>query len=136
MKRSYGAKKDANHVEIVTAFRKMGASVIDLSDVGGGVPDLIVCCHGVVDLVDIKNPKTGYGRRGLNKLQRNWAEQWRGSPVYMVYTVGDVMEMVQGDKSKVKSHGRKDRCQTSDCPEASRAKGRTTLSLPAKSGGS
>lgn len=103
--KTYGAKKDANHNEIVDAFKKLGAPVMDLSSMGGGVPDLIVECQGVLHLVDVKNPKTGYGKRGLNKLQKKWAEQWNGGPVYLVYTLQDVENLVNGRCNKVKAYG-------------------------------
>ena len=80
----YGAKKDANHNEVVAALEKAGASVLDMSAIGGGFPDLIVGFRGVSLLMEIKNPKTSYGRRGLNKNQIRWQEIWRGGPVSMV----------------------------------------------------
>ena len=104
-KRKYGNKKDANHKEIVDAFEALGASVLDLSDMGCGVPDLIVWCMNGWQLVDVKNPKTGYGRRGLNPLQREWASKWKGGPVYMVSTIDDVVALINGKKESVKSFG-------------------------------
>ena len=53
-KRKYGNKKDANHKEIVDAFEALGASVLDLSDMGCGVPDLIVWCMHGWQMVDVK----------------------------------------------------------------------------------
>ena len=80
----YGAKKDANHNEIVDALKKAGASVIDLSTVGNGCPDLIVGLQSKTILMEIKNPKTSYGRRGLNKNQIKWKEQWIGGTFCVV----------------------------------------------------
>lgn len=96
MTRKYGAKKDANHVEIVGAFEKLGAAVLDLSTMGSGVPDLFVKCREVTYLVDVKNPKTGYGKRGLNPLQKEWAEKWKGGPVYLISTVEQVADLFHG----------------------------------------
>jgi len=96
------AKKDANHVPIVNAFEKLGCGVVDLSDVGRGVPDLLVWASGLWHLVDIKNPETGYGKRGLNPRQKKWAEEWRGGPVYLVYTVADVVLLANGKTSELK----------------------------------
>jgi hypothetical protein len=104
-KRRYGNKKDANHKEIVDAFERLGSAVLDLSDMGYGVPDLIVSCKSSWQLVDVKNPKTGYGRRGLNPIQKDWALKWKGGPVYMVSSVDDVISMVNGNYSAVKSFG-------------------------------
>lgn len=92
----YGAKKDANHKEIVGAFQKMGAAVMDLSTLGRGVPDLVVWCQSSWHLVDVKNPKTGYGRRGLNERQKEWALEWKGGPVYLISTVEQAVDLVNG----------------------------------------
>lgn len=79
-------RRDDNHGEVVEAFEQGGACVLDLSSVGGGVPDIIVSYLDVLHLVEIKNGTNSYGRRGLNKRQRKWAENWRGSPVIVVHT--------------------------------------------------
>lgn len=104
-KRLYGNKKDANHNEIKQAFEDRGAGVLDLSDIGSGVPDLLVWCHDAWHLVDVKNPETGYGKRGLNPLQQEWAENWKGGPVYLVYDESDVDAVVEGRFDDVKSQG-------------------------------
>lgn len=80
----YACKVDANHAEVVAALRAAGASVIDTSRLGKGVPDLIVGFREITLLMEIKNPKTQYGRRGLNKNQRVWAETWQGGAVAVV----------------------------------------------------
>jgi len=80
----YGAKKDANHHEVVEAMQKAGASVIDMSHVGRGFPDLIVGFQSQTILMEIKNPKTAYGRKGLNKNQLKWKEQWIGGAYCVV----------------------------------------------------
>lgn len=94
----YGAKKDANHVEIVAAMRLCGLSVLDVSTLGCGVPDLIVFIPqmGEIRLVEIKNLKTGYGRRGLNKNQRDWIKWWKGSDVVIVTSVQEVADLAAG----------------------------------------
>ncbi|SEO78270.1 hypothetical protein [Nitrosovibrio sp. Nv6] len=102
MTRKYGAKKDANHKEIVDAFEKLGACVLDMSTLGSGVPDILVMCKGTPYMVDIKNPKTGYGKRGLNQNQKEWAAEWKGGPVYMISTVDQVTDMVNGRLGSIK----------------------------------
>jgi hypothetical protein len=84
----YGAKKDANHHEIVDALQKAGAYVIDMSHVGKGFPDLIVGFQLKTILMEIKNPKTAYGKKGLNKNQLKWKEQWLGG----AYCIADSPE--------------------------------------------
>ena len=80
----YGTKKDANHNEVVDALRGAGCLVEDMSHVGCGFPDLMCADNGVLFLVEIKNPKTGYGRRGLNKRQKEWHKEWEGYPISIV----------------------------------------------------
>jgi hypothetical protein len=80
MRKQYGAKKDANHKEIVKALEQMGACVVDFSSIGGGMPDLAVWCRAAWHMVEIKNLETGYGRRGLNKLQE--VKDWQGAGLF------------------------------------------------------
>ena len=51
------AKVDANHTEMVSAFRKLGCSVLSLASLGRGVPDLLVSLGGITWLVEVKMPK-------------------------------------------------------------------------------
>jgi hypothetical protein len=100
----YGAKKDANHNEIFDELRKHCA-VYDLSSAGCGLPDGIAWINEAWHLFDVKNPKTGYGRRGLNPVQKKWIEQWEGGPVYLVYTADDARELGKGNFDAIKSVG-------------------------------
>ena len=51
---SYANRIDANQNEIVAAFERLGCSVIDLSAVGKGVPDLAVSVFRQTVLVEVK----------------------------------------------------------------------------------
>ena len=90
----YGAKKDANHGEIVDALKTHGACVIDMSHVGQGFPDLIVGFSGQTLLMEIKNPKTAYGKRGLNKNQSKWRDGWIGGPYAVVSSIDGALAAV------------------------------------------
>jgi hypothetical protein len=90
----YGRKKDANHNEIVDAMTKVGAYVIDMSHVGRGFPDLIVGFKKMTILMEIKNPKTSYGKKGLNKNQLQWKEQWTGGTYCVVDSVDAALRMI------------------------------------------
>lgn len=100
----YGAKKDANHNEIFAELRKH-CYVLDVSAAGSGLPDGIICIDGKLYLFDVKNPKTGYGRRGLNAVQKKWVEQWKGIPVYLIYTVEEAARFAKGDFTGIKFEG-------------------------------
>lgn len=95
MKRS-AAKRDANHGELAELFEQLGCSVQDLSHAGvSGWPDVVVGCMGRNHLVEIKNPETAYGRAGLNRNQRDFAQRWRGGMLYAVSTRDEVIALVQ-----------------------------------------
>ena len=100
-KLKYGAKKDANHSEIFD-YIAAHTAVKDLSNAGFGVPDGIAWVSDGWRLFDVKNPKTGYGKRGLNARQKSWADDWRGGPVYLIYTVEDAKFFVRGEFSSLK----------------------------------
>lgn len=86
---------DANQKEIVDGLRKAGVSVLITSELGRGFPDLVIAKHGINHLVEIKNPKSQYGKRGLNPNQQAFAEWWTGGPVYMVKTLEEALEIVK-----------------------------------------
>jgi hypothetical protein len=95
-KLKYGAKKDANHNVIFDMIRKFTAAY-DLSNSGCGVPDGIAWCAGGWQLFDVKNPNTRYGKRGLNDRQKRWANDWRGGPVYLIYTIEQAEQFAKGN---------------------------------------
>ena len=109
-KMKYGAKKDANHVEVFEKLREVCPAVYDLSNHGCGLPDGVAWVAEEWRLFEVKNPKTAYGRRGLNKVQRKWLNQWKGGPVYMIYTVDEAAKFGCGDFDgiKVEGGGKKD----------------------------
>lgn len=101
--KKYGAKKDANHNVISTYLEYRGCFVKDLSGAGCGVPDLIVWVKTEWVLVEIKNTKTGYGKRGLNKRQKEWATNWKGGKVYMVTSTKEAELLATQQYDKLKS---------------------------------
>lgn len=100
-KKKYGAKKDANHKEIFDAIRQLTACH-DLSNAGCGVPDGVAWAGDGWQFFDVKNPRTGYGRRGLNPRQREWANDWRGGPVYLIYTAEEAVDFARGNLDELK----------------------------------
>ncbi len=103
--KKYGAKKDANHAEIVAALRKCGVGVFDASDIGRGFPDLICGHRQLTHLVEIKNEKTPYGRAGLNEKQKKWARKWTGGPVYVIKNIQDVKSFAEGRFDELYAYG-------------------------------
>jgi len=66
-------KVDANQGEIVDALRRTGYSVEIISDVGRGVPDLLVGRDGYNMLIEVKS-----GDAGLTDDEQARASAWRG----------------------------------------------------------
>jgi len=83
-------KTDHNQAEIVEALRAIGASVQDLSAVGGGCPDLACGFRGQVFMLEIKNPAT---KGKLNVLQKVWHKNWNGH-VAVVRTVEEALREI------------------------------------------
>lgn len=94
MRAGFKCRVDANQAEIVNALRGAGASVIDASAAGGGVPDLIIGFNGKTILMEVKNPKTSYGRKGLNENQKRWVDKWIGGPVCLVDSIEAALRVI------------------------------------------
>ena len=96
-KRKYGNKKDANHNLLFEKLKEHSVPHIDLSPLGCGVPDGVAHTPAGWQLFDVKNLKTGYGRRGLNKNQREWAENWQGGCVFLVHDESEMVAFIKGE---------------------------------------
>jgi hypothetical protein len=73
------SESDSHQRAIVAAFERGGASVVDLSQLGFGVPDLLVGYKGVTELVEVK---LGNGR--MSHSQRAMRNTWAGREVKTV----------------------------------------------------
>ena len=87
------ARVDDNQAEIVAAFRKLGCSVLDMSALGGGKPDLLVGCGGLNICVEVKDGAKSPSRRALRPLQRDFRDNWTGG-LRIVENLADVTETV------------------------------------------
>jgi hypothetical protein len=89
------AKVDRNHAEIRDALRSFpGVTVRDCSHVGGGFPDLVVGFRGITMLLEIKDGAKVPSARRLTSHQRTFAEQWTGSPIWVVESVAQAIDVV------------------------------------------
>ena len=89
------ARTDGNHTAIVDAFRAMGASVLDLSRMGRGCPDLLLGWHGRCFLVEVKDGKLSASRRKLTPDQVDFHAYWRGQ-LAIVTSVDEAIELLKG----------------------------------------
>ena len=49
------ARIDANHVEVRSALRAAGWTVVDCARIGAGFPDLLIARRGTIRMVEIKD---------------------------------------------------------------------------------
>ena len=82
------SRPDANQGSIVMILEEVGATVVDLHEVGGGCPDILVGYKGVNYLVEIK---TASGK--LNAKQIKWHNKWKGQKV-VLRTEAEALEMI------------------------------------------
>jgi len=82
------AKRDGNHAAIVAALKARGCTVLDLSSVGGGAPDILVAFSGRMLLMEIKNPD---GRDRVSANQVEWHRAWKGPKVVVVRSVEEAL---------------------------------------------
>lgn len=88
------AKVDKNQAEVVTALRKVGASVQSLASIGKGCPDLLVGYHGILYLMEIKDGTNIPSKQLLTDDQKKWHEAWTGSPVYVVRSIDQALKIL------------------------------------------
>jgi len=76
-------RADANQAQIVKKLRDMGATVVILSQVGGGCPDLLCGFQGRNYVFEVKTPqaarkKNPFGKSVLSDRQVKWFLLWKG----------------------------------------------------------
>jgi len=83
-------KLDENHRAIVATLQYNGALVGDLSNAGGGIPDLVVGYRGVLFLVEVKTLKGA-----LSPKQKEFFAQWSEYPTLIIRTVDEAMDVME-----------------------------------------
>lgn len=72
------AKTDDNQRAIVNALRRAGCSVLILSGVGKGCPDIAVGRAGVTYMLEIKDGRKRRSAQRLTEHEADWHANWRG----------------------------------------------------------
>ena len=96
------ARTDANQKAIVTALRRIGASVAVTSGIGNGFPDIVVGYRGRNYLIEIKDGDKPPSKRKLTPDEAAWHEAWRGE-VMVVESVDDALAALNLIKVKAKN---------------------------------
>lgn len=91
-------KVDANHSEIVEAFRRLGYSVRSTATLGKGFPDLCIAKFGVNTLIEVKDGKLPPSGRKLTEDEETFWREWNGS-IVLIQSVDEVMAF---DKKRLK----------------------------------
>lgn len=87
------ARVDANHSEIVQGLRKAGCSVLDLSRVGQGCPDICVGFGGINLLMEIKDGSKSPSARKLTVDEVKFHRGWSGA-VTVVNSLEDAIKQI------------------------------------------
>jgi hypothetical protein len=91
----YRAKVDANHTDVVTALRSVGAGVQSLAMVGDGCPDLLVAFRGVWYLLEVKDGSKPPSHRKLTPAEQMWLFRFDElAPVFVVSSVDEALEVI------------------------------------------
>lgn len=69
---------DANQNEIVDTFRQLGISVLILSEVGKGCPDLCLGYAGRNYFIEIKNGHKCKSHQKLTNAEKSFQINWKG----------------------------------------------------------
>ena len=99
--------RDANQPAIVAALKRAGCSIVDLAEVGGGCPDLLVGRQGWTYLIEVKNPDSKYRRalkyEEMTDDQIAFLAAWKGSKVSVVHTVEEALEVVCATADEIRA---------------------------------
>lgn len=90
-------RTDANHAEILRAFRAAGASAVDTSALPKFVDQVVGWCGETV-LVEVKKPpgpRGGISDRELTPEQRKLHENWRGGTLVVVDSVEAALRVLR-----------------------------------------
>lgn len=88
------ARIDQNQPEIIAELKARGFSVLDMSSLGNGSPDIAVGSHKANYFFEIKNPNVPKSDRQLTDKERAFHEAWRGQ-VDVVHSADEVLEAIK-----------------------------------------
>ena len=86
-------RTDANQTLLVRALRKMGVSVLILSGMGEGCPDLCCGFRGRTYIFEVKDPSQPPSKRKLTEDEKAFHLAWNGQ-VDVIETAEQAMEVM------------------------------------------
>lgn len=89
----YPKRIDGNQNEIVKQLRDCGASVLILSMVGKGCPDILVGLNGKNVLMEIKDGKKPPSGQKLTEHEQVFFDLWKGQ-VAVVKSLDDALALI------------------------------------------
>lgn len=90
---------DANQKEIVEAFRDKGLSVLIMSNLGKGAPDIAVGTNGMTFFFEIKDGRKPLSAQKLTLREREFFDNWHGH-IEILRSIEDVYKFIELLKSK------------------------------------
>jgi rhamnose utilization protein RhaD (predicted bifunctional aldolase and dehydrogenase) len=87
----YKKRVDENQQQLVHTFIALGASVLNLSRVGQGCPDLLIGYKNKSVLVEIKKDS----KSTFTEPQIKFMQNWRGGPVSRVDSVDAAIRLIK-----------------------------------------
>lgn len=80
---------DANHGEIIKAFRKLGFAVFDTSSIGNGFGDCVISRQMKTAVIEIKDGEKPPSARELTPAEKKFRAGWNGI-YFIVESLKDV----------------------------------------------
>lgn len=87
----YKKRVDENQKQIIHTFIALGASVVDLSRVGQGTPDLVIGYKGKTIFVEVKRD----AKAKYTEAQIKFMQNWRGGPVSRIDSVDAAIRLIK-----------------------------------------
>ena len=87
----YKKRVDENQRTITHTFIALGASVLNLSTVGRGCPDLLIGYRGISCLVECKSSD----KATFTEPQVKFMQEWRGGPVSRIDSVDAAIRLIK-----------------------------------------
>lgn len=88
-------RTDAPHQEIMSALRKCGATVVSLSNVGRGCPDLLVGWRKRTLLIEVKDGTSIPSKRLLTEDEIRFQLEWVGGEIHNVGSVEEALRIIK-----------------------------------------